>query len=235
MDIPILWSDQNLLVIDKPAGLLSIPDGYDPTLPHLKSELMEKYGRLWIVHRLDRYTSGVMLVARSAETHQALNTQFQNREVKKTYAALVDGCPEWDQKLVEVPLRINAGKRHRTVVDVERGKPSATHFRVLERFEHFCLVDARPDTGRRHQVRAHLSNAGYPITCDSLYGSQRVIHGSDLDAQFSGEIQPGEVVLERTALHASSIEFMHPVSGKKFLIAAPLAADMQRTLSLLRK
>ncbi|MCK4727185.1 MAG: RNA pseudouridine synthase, partial [Anaerolineales bacterium] len=128
--IPILWSDKDLLVIDKPAGMLALPDGYDPSVPHVKSVLSPEHGPLWIVHRLDRFTSGVMVLARNAEAHQQLNTQFQDRKVKKTYRALVLGSPEWDRKLVELPLRINTGRLHRTVVDLSKGKPSATQFTV---------------------------------------------------------------------------------------------------------
>ena len=229
-DIPILWSDQDLLVINKPAGMLSLPDGYDPSLPHVKSVLSPIYGDLWIVHRLDRETSGVMVLAYNADAHQGLNTQFQNRVVKKVYLALVLGCPDWDQKIVQLPLRTNVGRRHRTIVDRDEGKHSETRFDVLERFMDFCMIEARPGTGRRHQIRAHLSSEGYPIACDSLYGPRQ----TDFAVHFQGEINPGEPVMERTALHASSIVFTHPGSGQRCQIEAPLARDMHLALRLLR-
>ena len=229
-DIPILWSDQDLLVINKPAGMLSLPDGYDPSLPHVKSVLSPIYGDLWIVHRLDRETSGVMVLAYNADAHQGLNTQFQNRVVKKVYLALVLGCPDWDQKIVQLPLRTNVGRRHRTIVDRDEGKQSETRFDVLERFMDFCMIEARPGTGRRHQIRAHLSSEGYPIAFDSLYGPRQ----TDFAVHFQGEINPGEPVMERTALHASSIEFTHPGSGQSCHIEAPLARDMHLALRLLR-
>ena len=227
-DFSILWSDQALLVIDKPAGLLVVPDGYDPSLPHVKSELADKYGRLWIVHRLDRDTSGVMLLARSAEAHKILNTQFQKRAIEKVYTALVVGRPEWDRQLVQLPLRTNTGRRHRTVVDFENGKSSETQIQVIERLKDCSLIRAKPSTGRRHQIRAHLSHVGFPIICDRLYGDKNKL---DL---LCGDSPANKPLLERTALHASSINFRHPVSGRNCLFEAALAADMQLALNALR-
>ncbi len=230
IDIPILWNDNDLLIIDKPAGMLSLPDGYDPSLPHVKSVLSPAHGVLWIVHRLDRDTSGVMVLARNAEAHQELNSQFQTRMVKKVYQALVVGCPEWDQKIVQLPLKTNAGRRHRTVIDLDHGKQAETQFNVLERFNDYSLIEAIPGTGRRHQIRAHLSNEGYPIACDSLYRLRQ----TEVAFNFRGDINLVNPVIGRTALHASSIEFSHPGDGQRYLIEAPLASDMQLALKLLR-
>ena len=232
--IPIIWSDKDLLVIDKPAGMLALPDGYDPSVPHVKSVLSQEHGPLWIVHRLDRFTSGIMVLARSAEAHRQLNTQFQDREVKKAYRALVIGSPEWDRKFVELPLRINTGRRHRTIVDLSEGKPSATQLTVHERFKDYSLVEAEPETGRRHQIRAHLSWEGYPIACDNLYGNQIEIHRSEIDPNFKAGTRPGEPVLKRPGLHASSIEFFHPLEGQKCVFDSPLASDIHRALKILR-
>ena len=232
--VPIIWNDKELLVIDKPAGMLALPDGYDPSVPHVKSVISPEHGPLWIVHRLDRFTSGVMVLARNAEAHQQLNTQFQDRKVKKAYHALVLGSPEWDRKLVELPLRINTGRRHRTMVDLNKGKPSASQLMVRERFKGYSLVEAVPETGRRHQIRAHLSWEGYPIACDNLYGNQIEILRSEIDPNFEAGTQPGEPVLKRPGLHAGSIELFHPLDGQKRVFDSPLASDIQLTLKLLR-
>ena len=198
-----------MLVVDKPAGLHTLPDGYDPSLPHVRGLLEPEYGRLWIVHRLDRETSGVLVLARSAEAHRALNTQFEQHLVHKTYHARVAGIPAWQETSVRLPLRSNAGHRHRTVVDEQRGKPAVTHLRVLERFEAGALVEASPETGRTHQIRAHLAALGHPIVGDELYG--------------------GGVSLAGVFLHARRLEVTHPLSGSrmKFTAEYPQGKDFR--------
>ena len=121
-NIPILHLDAELIVVNKPAGLPTLPDGYDKTAPYLGGELTAQYGRVWIVHRLDRDTSGAMVVARSAEAHRALNLQFDAHTVTKLYHALVIGVPDWAERTIDLPLRPDGDRRHRTVVDPQRGK-----------------------------------------------------------------------------------------------------------------
>ena len=109
-----------------------------------------------------------MVLARSTSAHRQLNTQFQERQVKKAYLALVVGDPTWERIVVDQPLRENVGRRHRTVVDQQNGKPSVTRLEVLDRFGSYCLIEASPEIGRRHEIRAHLSAVGFPIAGDSL-------------------------------------------------------------------
>jgi RluA family pseudouridine synthase len=232
--IPIIWIDEYIIVINKPAGLLAIPDGYDPAAPHVKAVLSPHYESLWIVHRLDRFTSGVMVLARSSSAHRQLNTQFQERQVRKTYLALAMGDPNWDCKIIDQPLRENVGRRHRTVVDQQNGKPSVTRIKVLDRFGSYCLIEASPETGRRHQIRAHLSAEGLPIACDSLYGSEAQILRSAIEQDFPGELQSGAPVLNRPALHARSIELEHPITHIRSLFEAPYPRDITLILDILR-
>jgi RluA family pseudouridine synthase len=215
----IIWSDEALLVVNKPAGLPALPDGYNPQAAHLKSLLEPAYGKLWVVHRLDRETSGVMALARSAAAHRALNTQFQERQTGKRYHALLSGAPEWDAQTANAPLLPNGDRRHRTIVDQRQGKPARTAFRILERFEGYALVEAAPETGRTHQIRAHLAYLGYPILADVLYGGAKVN-------------QPH--ILSRTALHAWSLELAHPLTGEPLRFTAPYADDFQVALERLR-
>jgi 23S rRNA pseudouridine955/2504/2580 synthase/23S rRNA pseudouridine1911/1915/1917 synthase len=234
IEIPIIWSDEHILVIDKPAGLLALPDGYDPTATHVKAILSPQYEPLWIVHRLDRYTSGVMVLARSASAHRQLNTQFQERQVKKIYLVLVKGDPTWDRKVVDQPLRTNAGRRHRTIVDLLNGKPSVTRFEVLQRYGSYALVEATPETGRRHQIRAHLASQGYPLVCDDLYNDGGSILSSGIDHNLSGEFNPEEPILNRPGLHAQTLELKHPITGKHSHFGAQVPRDLRLTLDLLR-
>ncbi len=223
VDDLLVWQDEHILAVNKPAGLPTLPDGYDANAPHLRGILAPVYGALWIVHRLDRDTSGLVLLARSAEAHRSLNTQFEQHTIHKTYHALCLGQPAWQEKSVRLPLRVNVGHRHRTTVDFHQGKPAVTNFKALERFAACTLLEARPETGRTHQIRAHLYALGLPLAADELYGG-----GERL------ETSPGGPVMLRMALHACRLEFTHPHSGQPQTLSAPYAADFAAALAALR-
>jgi tRNA pseudouridine32 synthase / 23S rRNA pseudouridine746 synthase len=212
----ILYQDDHLLVIDKPAGMPVLPDGWEKDAPWLVNLLEQQVGRLWVVHRLDKVTSGVIVFARSAEAHRGLNMQFEHRSVHKVYHALVVGSPPWEQYTVRLPLRTDVGHSHRTVVDRSRGKPSITSFRRLESYSDVTLLEAVPGTGRTHQIRAHASACGYPLLGDGLYGA------------------PPSALIDRPALHAWSLSFTHPFTGKRVDFNAPYPEDFLNALSSLR-
>jgi len=213
-----LYSDSDILVVDKPAGVLSIPDGYDRAVPYMGRLLEPSFGRLWVVHRLDKDTSGVMIFARNAEAHRALSNQFSAHQVSKTYHAIIEGQPEWGEKWLDLPLRSNVGRRNRTTVDIGEGKPARTFFRVLERFQKYALLEAKPETGRTHQIRAHLYDLGFYILSDPLYGH--------------GQISP---LIGRLALHARSISIWHPTTGVMIHFEAPYPQDFDWGMSQLRQ
>lgn len=224
--IQVLYSDTALLVVNKPAGLSTLPDGYNPSLPHMKSILEREFGRLWVVHRLDKQTSGVLIFARSSEAHRVLSTQFEHHRVFKVYHALVVGEPPWQDQVVDLPLRPNGDRRHRTVVDLQAGKPAVTHFSVIERFACFCLLEARPETGRTHQIRAHLASLGFSIVSDKLYAVKN-------DAQDSACLGLG---LEKgMGLHARLLEIDHPQSAERMKFTAPYPQEWDNLLSRLRR
>lgn len=221
-DIQVLFSDSALLVINKPAGLSTLPDGYNPALPYIKRLLEQQFGPLWVVHRLDKGTSGVLLLARSAEAHRSLNTQFERHCVAKVYHVLVYGNPEWQDKTIELPLRPNADRQHRTIVDSVLGKPATTHLKVLGRSNQFSLVEAIPETGRTHQIRAHLYALGLAIVGDNLYG-QELLEGEK--AALPKNAGVSQITLGAgIGLHARSIEITHPLSAEKMRFTAPYSA-----------
>jgi RluA family pseudouridine synthase len=214
----ILFSDDSLLVVNKLAGMLSIKDGYDQGLPYVGSILEPSFGRLWVVHRLDKETSGVMVLARSAQAHARLNQQFAEQQVTKRYHALIAGNPDWQTRRIDLPLRSNVGRRKRTAVDYATGKQAITRLQVCARYPGYTLLEARPETGRTHQIRAHLYAVGFAILSDRLYGV--------------GDISP---LIGRLALHAQSLTFQHPLTGQEICFEAPYPADFQQAMSQLRQ
>ena len=219
IDLSILFIDEHLLAVNKPAGLLTLPDGYDQLAPCLINLLKQQYDRVWVVHRLDKETSGVIVFARTAEIHRALNLAFDSRQVHKVYHAIVLGVPLWDEHTIDLPLRPDGDRRHRTVIDRARGKPAVTHVRVLERFASHgvphTLIEARPETGRTHQIRAHLAAINLPLAGDALYGGKATL-------------------IERVALHACTIDFAHPVTHEPLHVEAPYPSDFTQALQQLR-
>src|SRR5512132_2374576 len=131
----IIYEDAHLIVVDKPAGLSVLPDGWEKDSEYLVRMLEEQFEKIFIVHRLDKITSGVMVFARDAETHRLLNIQFESRQAQKIYHAILEGNPKWEEKVAKHPLRVNVGHKHRTMVDDKHGKPSETRFRVIKRFQ----------------------------------------------------------------------------------------------------
>lgn len=208
----IVHQDEHIIVINKPAGLSVLPEGWDPDAPFLRQLLDEKYGRIWVVHRLDKITSGVMLFALTAEAHRGLNRQFEKHQVEKVYQAIVQGVPPWDERTARHMLQTNVGRKHRTVVVHKRGKNSETDFKVLKRGQTEALIEAYPKTGRTHQVRVHLSALGFPLLGDVLYGA------SETD------------LIPRPALHAYSLGFTHPLSGERLNFIVNPPDDFQELL-----
>jgi RluA family pseudouridine synthase len=230
----VLWSDEHLVVVNKPAGILVSADGYNPYAPYITSALSEIYGRVWPVHRLDRETSGVLVLALTAVAHRELNGQFERRQVNKVYKALVRDQPPWNERTIKLPLRVNADRRHRTLVDHRKGKRSVTHLRVLELLKGFSLIEAIPETGRRHQIRVHLAAYGYPIIADGLYGESTGIYLSEISTGYQSNLPFEEPILGRLGLHASSLGIIHPHTGMRMDFQAPIPEDFAQVLVYFR-
>jgi RluA family pseudouridine synthase len=212
VNIEIIYEDSDLLVVNKPSGISVLPDGWDKEAPYLVNLLEPEFGKLWIVHRLDKITSGVFLLARNAGSHREINLQFEHHRVNKRYHAILVGNPSWKQIHANQSLKPNSGHSHRTVVDKLKGKQALTIFQVLNSGKGHFLVEASPETGRTHQIRAHAAALGHPILGDFLYGA------------------PPTDIIPRPALHAVTIQFNHPVLNESVVFSAPYPADFQKGL-----
>ncbi|XXF81355.1 RNA pseudouridine synthase [Myxococcaceae bacterium GXIMD 01537] len=223
----ILFEGAGLLVVDKPAGMLVIP-GRGEGGPSLREVLEARLGRkVFVVHRLDRDTSGVLVFALDAERHRALSMAFEGGQVRKRYVALVEGRVEAPQ-LVDAPLAAGRKGRMRVARPGEEGKSSRTRVRPVETFATASLVEAEPLTGRTHQIRVHLLHLGHPLLVDHQYGREEPLTEKDLGGV--GEA----VVLARTPLHAARVEWPALPGVEARALEAPLAGDMARALTLLR-
>jgi 23S rRNA pseudouridine1911/1915/1917 synthase len=230
----ILLENEHLIVLNKPSGLLSIPDreGKDFSL---KQMLLEKYGEIFTVHRLDRDTSGIIVFAKDEETHKFLSKAFEERTVAKYYLGIVQGVPAEKTKTIDEPIAENTTKRGVMLIH-KRGKQSITDYEVLESFGKFSLVQFRIHTGRTHQIRVHMQHVGHPIICDVLYGDPAPILVSSFKKRYN--LSKNELderpILSRLALHAARLEFKDP-KGQSYSVEAPLPKDMRALLQQLGK
>ncbi len=225
--LQIVYEDAALAVLDKPAGLVVHPahghaagtlwNGLLARYPELQSWPREE-GWPGLVHRLDRDTSGLVVVARTPAVRDALRAQFKAASVQKVYLALVIGRPGLDRARVEAPIGRDPRERKRMAVLREGGRPAATEYQVLERLNGYALLEVHPETGRTHQIRVHLAAIGYPVVGDRVYGPQRQ-----------------RLSLDRHFLHAARLTFLHPTSGALVTFSAPLPAELEAVLGELRR
>ncbi len=227
-DYTVIYADDDIVVLNKRSGLLIAADRYDQDAPRLDLEASEEFGKLFAVHRIDKDTSGLIVYARNAEAHKNIAMQFEERQVEKTYHCLVHGRPSWETLHVDLPLLPDGDARHRTIVNKKVGKPSITDFKVLGSCPLYSWVEARPKTGRTHQIRVHLAENGFSIVCDPLYGGNlHPVFLSELKKRWKGNEYEENPLLSRLALHAYGISFTHPKTGEKLSFTAPYQKDME--------
>jgi len=235
-DPPILFEDEYILVINKPAGLLSAPDRHDPERPHVRTVLEPAFGELYLVHRLDRDTSGLMVLARSPGTQSLLAQQFEHRRVKKLYWALVEGSPQPEEGEVAKPLAPHPGKPGHMIVSA-KGKEAVSRYRLVESFSIASLLEVEILTGRTHQIRVHLQAIGNPLLVDSFYGRRSAFRLSELKGRRYRPNRQGQErpLLARQSLHARQLQLVHPKAGSPLHLEADLPKDLRATLQQLRK
>lgn len=240
--LDIIYEDNDLVVINKSAGMVVHPSKghWSGTLTAALTFHFDKLStvggptRPGIVHRLDRDTSGAIIVAKTDEAHSALSQQFEQRSVEKEYWAIVSPAPNRDRDLIDKPIGAHPYQREKKAIisNQATSRPAQTYYEVVERFKGFALIRVLPKTGRTHQIRVHMAHAGSPILCDRLYSGRARASVGD----FSGEPTAREDwILERQALHARRIRFIHPLTGKSIECLAELPPDLARTLACIRE
>lgn len=226
-DIPldIVYEDDDILVVNKAKGMVVHPAAGNPegtlvnaVMAHCKGNLSGIGGELrpGIVHRLDKDTSGLLIVAKNDKAHIQMSKQIQNREVKKIYIALVRGVIPENEATINMPIGRSMQDRKKMAV-TKKGKEAITHFQVLERFDKYTLLKVKIDTGRTHQIRVHMAEIGHPVVGDMLYSNGK-----------------NEFGVEGQMLHATSLDFKHPVTQKPLHLEAPLPEYFEEVLKQLR-
>lgn len=235
-DYSTIYSDEDIIVLNKRSGILIAADRYNPDAPRLDLLAQEEFGKLYAVHRIDKDTSGIIIYARNLQAQRNLSMQFENRQVNKTYHALVYGHPLWEDLHVDLKLKPDGDNRHRTVVDKKFGKPSITDFHNFGSCGPYSWIEAKPKTGRTHQIRVHLAANGLSIVCDPLYsGNQKPLRLSEIKKKWNGDEDEERPLLSRLALHAYKIEISHPKSGEKMIFSAPYPKDMEASRKQIAK
>jgi 23S rRNA pseudouridine1911/1915/1917 synthase len=239
--LSVVWEDEDVLVLDKPAGLVVHPGaGVERgtlvnALLHHAPGIRSVGGavRPGIVHRLDRDTSGLMVVAKTGRAHRALVEAIKRREVRRIYLALVWGDPRGDRGEIELPVGRDPRHRKRMAVVEHGGRPALTRWTAEERFGVATLLRVRLETGRTHQIRVHLASARHPVVGDPVYGG-RPKRQLSIDARERSIAADLLTCLPRQALHACELSFAHPVTGESRTFESPLPGDFARALALLR-
>ena len=238
--IQIIHIDDSILIVNKPAGLVVIPDHWDPEAPNLMDLLQKRLKKivstnseLYVVHRIDKDTSGLVILARSPEIHHYFNDEFSHNRIKKSYLAIVNGIPNENRGKIDAPI-LYSGKGK--VIIHASGKPSVTEFTVMERFRHYALLQINPLTGRTHQIRVHLKSIGHPLAIDPIYGNRSEL--SIFDIKWRARKKEEELqssLMSRLSLHSWRLEFNHPGDGRMVYYQIEPPKDFRALLNALKK
>jgi RluA family pseudouridine synthase len=232
----IIYEDENIIAVNKASGVSIGGDRWDKSeirLDKLVAETSNPTSKIFTVHRIDRDTSGLVVFARNDAAHRSLSLAFEGRNVKKRYIAIIHGRPPWQETTCDLPLIPNGNKLHQTIIDKYRGKKSLTRFVLLGSAGNHSVLEVLPETGRTHQIRVHAAALGYPIVCDSMYGSGKVapVFLSEIKRNWRGDQFDEKPILTRLGLHA--IELVIPMKPQE--LHAPLPKDMAALIRQMEK
>jgi len=243
----VIHEDGEIVAVNKASGIAVCPDRWDESRERLDRLVAESLGpaaRIFVVHRIDRDTSGLVLFARNEASHRRLSLAFEGREIAKRYIAVVNGRPPWRENSCDLPLVPNGNKRHMTIVDKFRGKKSLTRFVLLGSAGNYSVLEALPETGRTHQIRVHAAALGFPVACDPLYGRDGPVLLSSIKRNWRGDPRDERPLLARLGLHALELSLpSRIVSGEaagggndtSLRFGAPLPRDMKALVRQMEK
>jgi len=229
----ILYEDEHLIVLNKPAGLLSIPDRFQPNRPHLRGLLKMTYEDIYVVHRLDLHTSGVILFAKTTNAHQSLSQQLENRKCKKEYWAITYK-PQLESDTINAPITESLRRKGFYKVH-NRGKEAITSYHTIQSWQRYALLSLELITGRTHQIRVHLKFIGASLITDDKYSTNSEFFLSQIKKIKMNREQKERPLLSRSALHARQFTFTHPFTNEVITVTAPLYKDMKAVINQLVK
>ena len=234
MLLDIVFENKSFVAVNKPAGLLSIPDR-EQSQVSLKDMLLEKYGTIFTVHRLDKDTSGLIIFAKTEEAHKFFSILFEGRNIEKYYQGLVHGIPAVEKGTMDGPIAEHGVQKGFYIVH-QRGKPSVTDYEIIKKHKNFSLLQFQLHTGRTHQIRVHCKNLGHPLACDELYGDGKPVLLSSIKKKFklSKHDEEERPMLNRLALHSFRLKFTDE-EGKVIDLEAELPKDIRALLNQLQK
>lgn len=231
----IIHDDEAIVIVEKAAKVLTIPDRYQPNMIfNLYHELEKQFGKIFIVHRLDKETSGLLVFAKTEEAHKSLSAQFENRAVEKIYKVLVEGVMYGEDGVIDSPIGKHPSKPKMIITN--KGKESLTHYKVVEKYRDYTLLDADIKTGRTHQIRVHFKSIGFPLAIDSLYGRNDSFYLSKVKRKYkTGKNEEERPLMSRTSLHAHRLVLDHPISGERLTYVSELPKDFNAVVKQLGK
>lgn len=232
--IQIIFEDDKLLAVNKPAGMLTLPDRYDRNAPSLVRILEANYESIFVVHRIDKDTSGLIIFAKDADSHRFMNNQFMEHSITKVYHAIVRGVFNHDELEVDIPILSNPNGKG-GMIPSARGKYALTLMRPLEKFRLASLIECNLITGRQHQIRLHAATIGYPLLIDELYSGVGEFKLSSIKKRFNLRKNEEEIpIMKRQTLHSFYMKFIHP-DGNEMKLQADYPKDLDVLVKLLRK
>ena len=244
----IICEDENIIAVNKASGVSVGGDRWDESKERLDRLIagIVPGSKIFVVHRIDRETSGLVVFAKNVEAHRELSLAFQRREAVKRYIAVVHGRPPWRETACDLPLVPNGNKQHQTIIDKYRGKPSLTRFTLVCGAGNYSVLEALPETGRTHQIRVHAAALGFPVACDTLYGRGRPVLLSGIKKSWRGDKLEEKPLLARLGLHAEGLSLpaeavagnlraVLPAGNNLFSLHAPLPRDIAALVSQIKK